>query len=106
MHDPIFGEGVTFLEASPIEHRLAVYRCTQILLQGLVDEATEVSEKQNLLKSLEHLGIAEIKNLISQEASISTEPPTNVIPFPQANQRQSHQTLGAGLFFPQPKRKD
>jgi hypothetical protein len=81
-----FGEGVTFLEATPIERRLAVYRCTQILLQRLVDEATEVKERENLLKSLEHLGIAEIKNLIAQEAT--TQSPCNVIPFPQANQRQ------------------
>jgi hypothetical protein len=103
MYDPIFGEGVTFLEATPIDRRLAVYKCTQILLQGLIDEATEVKEKENLLKSLEHLGIAEIKNLISHEASAQ---PTNVIPFPQANQRHSRQTVGAGLFSHQPKRKD
>jgi hypothetical protein len=103
MTDPNFGEGATFLEATPIEHRLAIYQCIQIMLQGLVNEATDLNEKENLLKSLEHLGIAEIKNLISQEAPAQ---PTNVIPFPQANQRQSHQTLGAGLFFPQPKRKD
>jgi len=103
MYDPIFGEGVTFLEATPIDRRLAVYKCTQVLLQGLIDEATEVKEKENLLKSLEHLGIAEIKNLISQETPTQ---PTNVIPFPQANQRHEFDGFGAGLLPYQPKRKD
>jgi hypothetical protein len=96
-----FGEGVTFLEATPIERRLAIYKCTQTLLQSLIDESIDLNERENLLKSLEHLGIAEIKNLISQEAPAQ---PTNVIPFP--NQRRQIDSSGAGLFSYQPKRKD
>jgi len=74
------------LEATREEQRQAIYKCSQTLLQGLLDEVIDPEERENLLKSLEHLGIAEIKNLISQDST--TQPACNVIPFPQTLQRQ------------------
>jgi hypothetical protein len=97
MHDQNFGEGIKFLEASTVERRQAVYKCAQTLLQGLVDEAIELGEKENLLKSLEHLGIAEIKNLIAQEPN--SNPNCKVIPFRSTrSQHRSAQTIGTGSF--------
>jgi hypothetical protein len=66
--------------------RSTLYHCTEHLLYALLTSAGD-SEKQALYRSLEHLGIAQIRWL-NDSAEDLAEPGTDVLPETQQTNRQ------------------
>jgi hypothetical protein len=66
------------------DSRETLYHCTEHLLYALLTEAAD-SEKQALYRSLEHLGIAQIRCLNVSADELET-PSADVLPTTNANQ--------------------
>jgi hypothetical protein len=91
---------VTFLDSTREQRREVLYRCAESLLRGLLNGAGE-GEKEALFQSLEHLGIAEIRNLNANAKSF-TGSGTGTVQSVNIKDFQNHDTTHRLLHQLQP----